>query len=79
MKRFEKRDHERAQKLTEIGVITQETACDGKVQHTSRNEARRAAKRIANKTGRKVSTYKCPFCSLWHITKHKHGEGAQEC
>ena len=65
---------DRAQELVAHGCIQPDRACVGKVAYPTQNEARHAAKIVARAKQRRVDTYHCPFCALWHLTKRKHGE-----
>lgn len=66
----------RAAELVAHGCITAESACRHKVAHATRNDARHAAKDLARAQNRRVDTYRCPFCSFWHLTKRSHGDDA---
>jgi hypothetical protein len=68
------RDTARAERMVEAGIITERDACTGKATFFHKNDARYAAKQIFRKTGRSASTYRCPFCGNWHVTKQRHGE-----
>lgn len=68
------RDVARARVLVAAGVITEKASCLSKVSFALRNDALGAAKRIANKTGRRTEVYGCSFCKGYHITKLRHGE-----
>lgn len=69
-----RRDPDRAAGLVRTGVITRMQACDSKRRYLNQNDARHAAKVVAHSTRRKTTTYKCPFCEGYHVTKLKHGE-----
>lgn len=68
------RDLERATVLVEHGCITERRSCLSKISYAERHMAIHAAKGVAKKTGRIVTTYACDFCKGWHLTKMKHGE-----
>lgn len=74
MNRRSKEMKERAHALVEHGIITAEKACEHKRAYFTQNDARCAAKAVARKTGRMATTYKCEFCTHYHVTKFKHGE-----
>lgn len=67
-------DVERANELVRVGAISERRSCISKVSYPNRNDAKHAAKAVANKTGRETDTYSCVFCRGWHVTKAKHGQ-----
>lgn len=77
MKRVVKRKPEaiaRAAELVAHRSITKATACDGKQAYASQNDARHAAKELAKRAERDTTTYRCPFCKSYHVTKLEYGE-----
>lgn len=69
-----RRDTARAAAMVSAGIITADRACEGKARYTNQNDARHAAKLVQRTANRKATTYRCPFCDGYHITKFKHGE-----
>jgi hypothetical protein len=45
--------------------------CGSKVRYADDNEADRAAKRATRERGTPLSTYACPRCSGWHLTRRR--------
>lgn len=54
--------------VSQPGGVSRERMCDGKHPHATRAEARTQANalRRAGSPGR-LDTYRCPWCSQWHI------------
>ncbi len=48
--------------------------CKRKGRYTNDNEARKAAKRMEMRYGRKLRAYYCEFCDGWHLTKQLSAE-----
>lgn len=63
----------RALKLVQLGVITEDRACQSKVAYYARNHAKASAKEQQRK-GRMVRLYRCPFGDHWHLTKTNEEE-----
>ena len=45
--------------------------CYRKKKYRSERMAQLAAERVSMKSGRKIMTYPCSFCSQWHIGGNK--------
>lgn len=53
-------------------LLSEWTGCKGKRKHSSKTNARSAAKRFAKKYGANtMRAYKCKHCKAWHLTKGK--------
>lgn len=76
MKPAERARRERAAELVAHSCIRPDRACRRKVMYPTLNDARHAAKLLSRSKERAVETYRCPFCSGWHLTKRPHGEEA---
>jgi rubrerythrin len=47
-------------------VISESSACAGKVRYLTRNDARGARKRMRNVKG-KLNAYVCAYCGFYHL------------
>lgn len=55
--------------MLERGETHQEhRGCTGKVSYLSRGMAKDAARKLVGLAARKLTEYKCPHCSLFHLT-----------
>lgn len=67
-------DVERANELVRVGAISERRSCLSKVSYPNRNDAKHAAKAVANKTGRATDIYSCVFCRGFHVVKARHDQ-----
>jgi len=54
------------------------TRCAGKGSFMSKAKAEKVAKQMRKKTKEKLTEYKCPFCSRWHIGNSTFYREAEE-
>lgn len=58
-------------------MIKKDNSCQGKIAYASKELANITAAHLNSLGGRRLSSYKCPTCSVFHIGHNAKGKGMQ--